>query len=523
MGTSKARLGKRLITPVRSLISRGVRRDTIWLLSAQAVALAATFLATPIELHRMGAERYGIFVVLSSAAGFVSLFDFGAAYSVMRFVPWHYARGDTAAAQRVVISALLISVIVGTAVAVAVLALASPLASLLDISPRAGPDTAEALRITAAFIPVMLMSTVFSGLGRAVDMFPLAGSISAGQVIALNVVWVAVAGNRHDIVELALAQVAIGCGLIVIAAVCIKVRRGWALRAVRPRRASLREIFSFGARTSAGQAGLGLLTSADKPMLGAILPLSALPIYSIPFAFAVRITMVPSSMSSAILPPLVAALARGASDELARLRQRAFSVVGLISGLLVMNCVFGGKPLLAIWVGGGFAERAWPAFAVFGIGFGVLACGFVGTVLLDAAGQPGTSAKLMGAGAAVGLASAACAAAVWQTPVAASGGTTIGLIVIGLGGVEFARRLVVPVGRITIIRIIFNAWLPLAVAGGLARLTCGITGAPSGVTLGAVVCVTGSVALLIAYRPAAFNLGALRSRFVGVGSSGEGA
>ncbi|MGB9182809.1 MAG: oligosaccharide flippase family protein [Solirubrobacteraceae bacterium] len=492
---------RRSIGTLRGLLAKGVRRDAAWLLGAQCVALVVTFVATPIELHRMGSERYGIFVVLSAAAGFASLFDLGAGYTVMRFVPWHHAKRDLVAGRRVVVSALLLCLIIGGSFAAVLLCLARPLTLILDLSPAARPDTVDAIRITAAFIPIMLVSAVLSGLARAVGMFALSGILSAGQVIALNAAWIAVAGRQHDIVLLAVAQVGIGCAVIGVGAVTIKVRHGWALGMARPRRSSIGEILSFGTKTSVAQGALGVLTTADKPLLGALLPLSVLPVYSIPFAFASRITMVPSSLSSAIFPPVVEALASGAGDELVRLRRRAFAVVGLLSGLLAVNCVFGGKPLLALWVGTGFAREAWPALAVLGVGFGVMACGFVGNVLLDAVGQPGVVARLMTAGAVSGLALAAAGAAVFKTPVAASGGTAAGLLIIGLGGVELARRLEVPVSRGEAARSVFEAWVPLTLAAGASRLGCDVAGAGSAVTLAVVVCATTVTAALVAFRP----------------------
>ena len=41
----------------------GTGRNAAWLLGGQLLSLAATLIATPIQLDRMGAERYGIVVV----------------------------------------------------------------------------------------------------------------------------------------------------------------------------------------------------------------------------------------------------------------------------------------------------------------------------------------------------------------------------------------------------------------------------------------------------------------------------
>jgi O-antigen/teichoic acid export membrane protein len=480
---------------LRGLALGGTRRDALWLFGSQLVALVVTFVATPIELERMGAERYGIVVVLSVAVGYVGLLDVGAAWAVMRFVPWHRARDDHASAQRVVITALLISLCVGLAAGVTVIALADPLSSLLDVSAGAAEETTDALRLAGLTIPVMLVVSVFSGLGRAVGMFPLVGVVSASQVIVLNVVWVSVAGTANDVVKVMTAQLLIGCGAIALSAGAIKIWRGWALRLRAPSRATFREITSFGAKTSSGQAGLGLLMAVDKPLLAAIVPVAAVPFYAIPFALALRITLVSSSASSAVFARLVEALSRGDAAEFARLRDRAFALVGLVSGVLAINCVFGGRPLLEWWIGPDFAEEAWLPLAVLGIGFGVLAAGSIGTVLLDAAGRPGAAAVLMIAGGATGLALCGSLAAIWDSPSAGAIGASVGLVAIGLGGIELARRLITPVTRLRSFAGAFAGWVPLAAVGLALRGGCDLADIPAIGTVLAVAAGTGVVAL----------------------------
>lgn len=480
---------------LRTLLGGGTRRDALWLFGSQLVALGVTFAATPIQLERMGAERYGIVVVLSAAVGYVGLLDIGAAWGVMRFVPWHRTRGDDEAAQRVVAAAVLLSLGVGLIVGLLVLLSAPLLGGLLRVSAGSPAETTDAIRVMAAFVPVLLLTSLFSGLGRAVDMFALVGVVAAGQVIVLNVVWAAVAGDPDDVLKVLIAQLLIGCVAIALTAAVIKARRGWALKARLPSRAALGQITSFGAKTSSGQAGLGMLMNADKPVLGAVMPVSAIPAYSIPFALAMRIMLVSSSVSSAVFPPAVAALARNDVPEFVRLRRRAFAVVGLVSGLLAVNCVFGGQPLLEWWLGDPVARDGWVALAIFGIGFGVLASGSVGNILLDAAGRPGAAAVVMVGGGVLGLGLAGSFAAVWGSAVAASAGTSTGLLLIGLGGIELARRLMVAVPRMQMFTTVFGAWLPLAVVAAVLRLTCALLHVPALPTVLVIAAGTGAMAL----------------------------
>jgi O-antigen/teichoic acid export membrane protein len=491
------------VNRLRSLLGGGTRRDALWLFGSQLVALAATFLATPIELERMGAERYGIVVVLSAAVGYVGLLDIGAAWGVMRFVPWHHQRGDVEAAQRVVSAAVALSLGVGLAFGLLLLALASPAGSLLNVSAGSAAETTDAIRVMAAFIPVLLLSSLFSGLGRAVGMFALVGVVAAAQVVALNIVWVAVAGEPNDVVKVLVAQLLIGCAAIAVTAATVKARQGWALRPRVPRRDALREITSFGAKTSSGQAGLAMLLTLDKPVLGLAMPVSAIPAYSIPFALASRITMVSSSVCSAVFPPLVAALAADNEAEFARLRRRAFQVVGLVSGLFAVNCVFAARPFLDWWLGGEVAADGATALAVLGVGFGVLACGSIGNILLDAAGRPGAAAAVMVAGGALGLTLVGLLAALQETAVAASYGACVGLTLIGLGGIELARRLVVSVSRRQVVATVFGAWVPLALAAAAARVACDLAGIPSLPTFLLIAASTAAVALVLFRRIAA--------------------
>jgi O-antigen/teichoic acid export membrane protein len=471
----------------------------MWLFGSQVAALLVTFIATPVELDRMGPERYGIVVVLSAAVGYAGLLDVGAAWAVMRFVPEHRARDDHASAQRVIAASMLLSLGIGTAVGAAVFALAEPLSSLLNVSAETAEQTTVALRIAAVSIPVTLLVSVFSGLGRAIGMFPLVGIVAATQVIVLNIVWVVVAGSEHDILKVLTAQLLIGCGAIAASAIAIGVWRDWALALRLPSRETFQEITSFGVKTSSGQAGLGLLISADKPVLGAVIPVSSVPFYAIPFGLALRIALVSSSAASALFGRVVEALARGEDAEFARLRHRAFAFVGLVSGVLAVNCIFGGRPLLDWWIGMDFAEEGWLPLAVLGVGFGVFACGSIGNILLDAAGRPGAAALVMIGGGVTGLALCGSFAWAWHSPLAASTGTSIGLMIIGFGGIELSRRLTVPVGRLRSFAGVFASWLPLAIAGLALRATCDLVGVPSLPTV--LIVAAGTIAAaLVVYR-----------------------
>ncbi len=444
----------------------------------------------------MGTERYGIFVVFSGIVGLANLLNSGTPYALMRSVPWHRARSDDRAAARAVSSAIVISLLTGTVLAAALLFLGGPLVSVLHISSPARSQARSAVVAFAALVPIVVLSSVMSGLGRSARLYSVTGALDAAQVIALNIAWVVISGRRHDLVELAWAQVIIAAVLVGIAASVIKRRRSWALRWIRPERASLREVAGFSARVSAGQLALGLLTTADKPILGAILPVRLVAIYSIPFAFAMRITMVPSSLSSALVPPAAAAFAKGDFAQVVRLRHRAFSAVGIVAGALSVGCVFAGPALFELWLGRNFAAAATPGLAALGIGFGVMSCGVIANALLDAAGVPGRAAAAMAVGSSIGLVLLIVLTLLLRTPVAASIGVAVGLTATGVVAIDQGRRIGEEVDRRQAFQDVFGGWLALALSAATVFLVCKWVDASAAASL----VVVGSAIAIVAAR-----------------------
>jgi O-antigen/teichoic acid export membrane protein len=444
---------------------RGVTRDAGWLVGGEVAALAVTFVATPLELHRMGSERYGIVVVLSALIGYLAVLDGGVGWALARYVPWYRARHDEVRVLALVIAGLIQALAIGVVFGVLLWAFAAQIVDVVHLSGHNRTDAHTALELMAVLLPVSLIAAVLSGLGQGLVIFRFLSVAAAANVIVLNVVWVIVAGHRHDVVVVAATQLVLGVATALASLIAVRATAPAIIGGARPRRRAFRELARFGALSSVTEAGMRSLTQADKAVLGSIIPVAAVPAYSIPFSVAFQITLFSRSVISAVYPRLTAALSRSDAAEARRLSVASSGAVGVASGILLVCCVFAGKPFLRLWVGSHFASHAWRPLAVLGIGFAVFACGSVGIDVLNAAGRVGVTAVLGVIGGVVGLGAAAFAAATWESPFAASIGIAAGLCVIGLGGVELSRRLVVG-GRIReAMAQAFSSWVPLTAAG----------------------------------------------------------
>ncbi len=487
------------------LPSGGTGRNAAWLLGGQLVGLTAALIATPIQLDRMGAERYGIVVISTATIASLLLVDAGAGWAVMRAVPWHRARGDHEHARRLAGSGLLLSAVAGSVAGGLLWLFSGDLVDVFKLSADLRPVAVQTFHVVAFILPLTLLYGVLAAVARSAGMFSLNAVVSTSVSVGMNIVWALVAGRDNDVVLVADAQlVLIASGLVVMLAVIHRRARDY-LFPLRPGRRPAAELAAFGGKAAAGHASLTALANADKIGLAAILPVAVLPTYSIPFSVAIRITLGSSALSTVLMPRMAASSSVGDLEEARRLGLAALRVTALASATLAATFAFAGGAFLELWVDPGFADDAWGPLIALSIGFGALSTGSVGQTLLDASGRPGLNAALTGTGALVGLSLGLGLAAIFDTALAAAVGVAAGLCLIGAGSLELAGRVVLGISRRRLLAVVAVPWLTLSAAGALAFLASKAIAASPVVT---ILCVASAATAALAF--AGLRQGALR-------------
>ena len=322
---------------------RLLRRNVVLIYGVYAATLVSGLVVTPIIVGALGTEQFGIWVLIGSILGFISILDLGIGPSVIRFAAEQ--RGRDARNETSELTSTALAIYLGLALVTTVLAfvLAFALPHVVEISDEYVRAAQIALVISVGTFlirfPVGLFSYLLAGQQRY-DVLNIGNLLGALLQFGLAVIVLYVLDG---------GLVALAVVTAVVAAVRLFLPLLWLRRELPELRLSrslvtrrqARELLSFGSRNMLIQFASKVVVSTDVIVVSIILGSVAAGVYGIPaklFALAFGVGIA----STTLLFPLLSEL-EGADD---RERQERYLESGVRLGVAVVVAV--GLPLVVL-------------------------------------------------------------------------------------------------------------------------------------------------------------------------------
>ena len=357
-------------------IARRVLVGTISNSASQAIVVLSTLALTPFIVRQVGAEAYGLWVLVNSLTSFIYLLDLGLSAALVKFVAEHAAQ-DTDEAARMVGAGTWLYSLLGVGAAVLGSALAFVLPGLFDLESETG-GTAVALMVLAAAtaglsLPAVAPLAVLRGLQR----FAAVNAITAGTTLLGAALVVGALLLDTGIVGVAAATltgsaVTLVISFVVVRRIASEVTGNLLRRDLR----RLRQLLGFSAPLAVMQVAGRIHTRVDAIIIAAALPVARIA----PYSFAQQLgagTRMAAEQFTRILLPMATELGRSRDAAFVRAllltATRLTLAIAVAAGLPL--ALFGGE-VLQLWVG--------PAFAPFGLLVALLAA----TALVDVTTYP---------------------------------------------------------------------------------------------------------------------------------------
>ncbi len=310
-------------------------------LFAKVVSVGAMLLTIPITLEYLGAERFGMWMILSSFIAMLSFADLGIGNGILNAVSAADGRDDLSAMQRGISSGVAVLTLVAS-ILVTGFAFTYPQVpwhELFNVTSslarqEAGPAIAVFAVCFAAAIPITVVQRVQMGLQRG---FLASAWLAGGSVLTviglLTAIWLE-AGLP--------VLVAVFVGAPLVANICNNIAFfGWQRRDLLPRWSSVSRkgagaIMQTGLLFFVLQIAAAATYNAHPIVIAQVLGADAVPQYSVPERAFSLITMTVMMAMAPLWPAYREAITRGDVDWTRQTLKKAFFAMVAYAAVLAV-------------------------------------------------------------------------------------------------------------------------------------------------------------------------------------------
>ncbi len=323
---------------------------------AKLISLGTALITVPLTLHYLGAERYGLWMTISSLVVMLAFADFGIGNGVLNAVAKAHGNNDVQALRVCVSSGycILSLVALGLLVLLAVSYAFVPWPALFNVNNElarreVGPAVAVFLACFALAVPLGIVQRVQMGLQRS---FLASLWQCVGSVLGLLGVIVAV----HQQAGLPWLVLAFFGAPLLAGAMNTLVFFGRSNRELAPRRAWVSspaavDLVRAGALFFVLQLVVGIAYASDSFVITHVLGPAAVADYAVPERMFSLVTMALGMFLAPLWPAYGEAIARGDTAWVRRTLWRSAATAVLVSAACSLVLVIFGPMLIKLWVG----------------------------------------------------------------------------------------------------------------------------------------------------------------------------
>lgn len=372
-------------TPARLML-----RNVGYNLAGRIWLFALTIVATPILVHGLGSQLFGLYSLVGALAGYFAVLDFGFGIATIKFVAEYRGRRDDAAMAKMIGTAISAFLALGVLGALALALGASLIVDrVLNVPLEVRSIAHSAVMVTAIGFIITMPLSVLNAIPMALQRMDIANRRNAlfGTVLTIGTLGLVASGRGI----VAIVAYGVIVNAVATASFTVATKRLLPGVSLRPRvdATALRTLGGFGALKFINQIATNTIYHLDKVLIAALAPLATVTPYVIALTLAQRLSLLVGNIAGAFLP--AASEAHGEADR-ARfmdLYVRGTKLVALLVLPLGTVLVIFADPILIHWVGRDVARETADLLRLLSVAYVVNAFSTMPAVACDSLSRPG--------------------------------------------------------------------------------------------------------------------------------------
>ncbi|NMB89309.1 MAG: oligosaccharide flippase family protein [Chloroflexi bacterium] len=350
--------------------------------------LALMIFTTPIVVHGLGDDWYGVWILISNILSYLTVFN-AAQTAGVKYLSEFLALKDDRKVGSLIFTSFCIYLAVGILSAVGIWFGADAItSSFFKIPAQYVAESRFAFQLSAiSFLFTALgwwSSSILSGLQRY-DLLSVVALISATLLNAGNALLVHLGYGVTSMMVLTICSLALSFVLMVI----LSWRTLAGVRQyLRFDLTVFKQVLSFAA-FSLLQTLFAIITfQLDKTVLGVWIGVSALPFYSIPLSLAQRVHQLCAKAMEYVTPLTSELTTQKQFDKLRYIYTRSQMINNVIVVLFAMPLFVYANSIMAVWMDPSFAEKSTTVFRILVAGYAIMASNIVSSSVAAGVGHP---------------------------------------------------------------------------------------------------------------------------------------
>ena len=347
----------------------------------------------PFIVRGLGTERFGLLALAWVVLGYFTIFDLGLGRATTKYVAEALGKGEGDHVPQIIWTAVTVQAIMGFVGAIVLLGITDLLVyRVLNIPPEILDEARVTFHLLALTIPVVLISSSFSGALEAAQRFDLINAVKIPSSILtylLPLVGLTLGLGLPGIV--ALIVVARFGALVAFAAMNLCIRPE--LRKYSSSFTQLFRLVAYGGWVTVSSVISPILVYLDRFLVGSLLTMAAVAYYTAPYEAVTRLSIIAASLTMTLFPAFSALDGRKDEQRLGMLFARSVKYVLLATGpVVVVMWLFAGE-ILNIWLGADFVTESTAAMQILAVGVLINSLALTPYAFLQGVGRPDLPAK----------------------------------------------------------------------------------------------------------------------------------
>ncbi|HEU4891308.1 MAG TPA: oligosaccharide flippase family protein [Vicinamibacterales bacterium] len=313
--------------------------------------IAATYVLTPFVIHTLGQEGYGVWTLIVSITGFISLLALGVPMACVRYVAQHVAERDATKINEAIGSCAGLYLILGAA-AMLVGGLASgTLLAYYDLPPGLHAEARLAFGIMVLTVSAGFIGFLPEGIMFAHHDFVLRNVIRVSGILLRLALTLGLLALDASLVLLALVQLL--CFAFDFGVAWLIIRRRYpAIRISLSdcNMPTIRRIFSFSVFVLLLHAGARLTFEADALVIGATLGVALIPFYAVANSLIVYVMEFIIAIAAVVSPMATKLSTEGRHPQLREMFLKWSKVALSLSLMVGVYLLVLGPRFLGWWI-----------------------------------------------------------------------------------------------------------------------------------------------------------------------------